>query len=96
MIENNKCCDEESVTLGNDELVSECALENKANGGSSTFLGLLDTPNSYAGSAGKVPVVSSLEDKLEFVDLGTGNGTTLKIIKGGDAFGFNFYPSEQL
>ncbi|MDH4319958.1 MAG: DUF1349 domain-containing protein [Desulfobulbaceae bacterium] len=36
-------------------------------GGASTFLGLTDTPGSYAGQAGKVPVVNTGETALEFV-----------------------------
>ena len=34
-----------------------------------TFLELTDTPDSYAGQSGKVPVVNSLESALEFVPL---------------------------
>lgn len=36
-----------------------------------TFAGLEDTPSSYSGQAGKVPVVNAGEDALEFADLPT-------------------------
>jgi len=38
-------------------------------GGSSTFLGLTDTPSSYAGQAGKVVAVAGTEDSLEFTTI---------------------------
>ena len=37
--------------------------------GTSTFLGLTDTPSSF-GSAGQIPLVSNAEDELEFGSLG--------------------------
>lgn len=37
-------------------------------GGASSFLALTDTPNSYAGQAGKVVVVGASENGLEFTD----------------------------
>lgn len=37
-----------------------------------TFKELTDTPNTYAGQAGKVPIVTEEEDGLEFVDPGGG------------------------
>jgi len=39
-------------------------------GGASDFLGLTDTPGSYAGQAGLVPVVNLAETALEFVAQG--------------------------
>lgn len=41
-----------------------------------TFLGENDTPNTYAGQAGKVPAVNSAETALEFVTMGGGGGGT--------------------
>ena len=35
------------------------------------FIGLTDTPSSYSGEAGKVPVVNSGDDALEFKNAGT-------------------------
>lgn len=43
-------------------------------GGSSTFTGLTDTPNSYTGNAGKVVKVNPGEDALIFADDQTGSG----------------------
>ncbi len=42
--------------------------------GISTFLGLTDTPGSYASQAGRAPVVNTGEDALEFVPIGAGGG----------------------
>jgi len=42
--------------------------------GVSTFLELTDTPESYEGQAGKVPVVNTGETALEFVPLPSGGG----------------------
>ena len=42
---------------------------------SGTFLGLLDTPNTYSGDAGKAVVVNAYEDGLEFTTIsGIGGG----------------------
>lgn len=41
-----------------------------------TFKGLDDTPNDYAGQAGKVVAVNSTEDGVEFVTGGSGGSTT--------------------
>jgi hypothetical protein len=41
-------------------------------GGVTTFIELEDTPDSYSGQAGKVPVVNDTEDGLEFEDAGGG------------------------
>lgn len=40
-------------------------------GGSSSFTGLTDTPNSYIGFAGSAPIVKVDESGLEFIELGT-------------------------
>jgi len=37
--------------------------------GVTNFLGLTDTPASFAGQSGKLPVVKSVEDALEFLDV---------------------------
>ena len=37
----------------------------------SSWLGLTDTPNDFAGQAGKIPAVNGLEDGLEFVSITT-------------------------
>lgn len=37
--------------------------------GVANFLGLTDTPASFAGQSGKLPVVKSAEDALEFLDV---------------------------
>jgi hypothetical protein len=50
--------------------------------GSSTFLALTDTPSSYAGQAGKVPVVNIGETALEFV-APTGTGTVTSVAVSG-------------
>jgi len=61
-----------------DEGVDE-RLQISASGGGSgatTFLGLTDTPVSYAGEYGKVPRVNLAEDALEFVTVsGIGGGS---------------------
>jgi pectate lyase len=44
--------------------------------GSSTFTGLTDTPSSYTGEAGKVPVVNVGEDALEFQAISITNVVT--------------------
>lgn len=50
--------------------------------GSSTFLDLTDTPSSYVGQAGKVPVVNVGETALEFV-APTGTGTVTSVAVSG-------------
>lgn len=52
-----------SASLGNDDWKSGGA------GGSTTFVGLTDTPANYTGQSGKIPAVKSSEDGLEFVDV---------------------------
>ncbi len=56
-------------------------------GGSSTFLGLTDTPGSYAGQAGRVVAVNAGANALEFVNIapggGPGTGTINKLPKWG-------------
>jgi len=47
--------------------------------GSSTLIGLTDTPLSYAGSAGKILVVNGLEDAMEFSDYPAETVTTLNL-----------------
>ncbi len=47
-------------------------------GGASTFLGLTDTPNSYAGEGGKVAAVNVGETALEFIAAG-GSGTVTSV-----------------
>jgi hypothetical protein len=42
-------------------------------GGSTTFIGLSDTPASYSGQAGKIAAVNSGEDALEFISSGAAN-----------------------
>lgn len=46
-------------------------LEAVSGGGSSTFLGLTDTPSDYTGYAGYSTVVNGGEDGLEFIDVDT-------------------------
>lgn len=46
--------------------------------GSSTFLGLTDTPSSYSGQSGKVPAVNGAENGLEFVVVSGAGGDTYK------------------
>jgi len=45
----------------------------EAGGPVSTFLDLSDTPASYAGQAGKRPIVTEAEDGLEFSSVGSGD-----------------------
>lgn len=45
----------------------------------SGFLGLIDTPNSYAGQGGRVLVVNDAEDGIEFTDTIAGGGGTSTI-----------------
>ncbi len=52
------------------------ALETGGGGGSSTFLGLTDTPSSYTGQALKVIQVNAGESALEFITL-SGGGDAL-------------------
>lgn len=49
-------------------------LELGGGGGSSTFVNLIDTPNTYAGSAGKFVRVKDTEDGLEFATISSGVG----------------------
>ena len=51
------------------EFVPQPTLEDFAN----QFTGLRDTPNSYSGQAGRIPVVNDGETALEFIDEGTRN-----------------------
>lgn len=53
-------------------------LVERAGSGVSTFLGLSDTPNSYAGQSGKVPAVNGTEDGLEFIAV-AGSGTVTSV-----------------
>ena len=42
---------------------------NGSGGGISTFLGLTDTPDTYTGQAGKIPVVNQAETGLEYTSV---------------------------
>lgn len=44
-------------------------IETISGGGSSTFIGLTDTPSSYSGQTGKFPKVNAGETGLEFVTI---------------------------
>lgn len=46
-------------------------------GGVSTFLGLSDTPGSFAGQAAKILAVNGLEDAIEFIAAAGGGGFSL-------------------
>ena len=46
-------------------------------GGVTTYLGLTDTPGSYAGSAGMAAVVNTSENGLTFQEMGAGGGTAM-------------------
>lgn len=43
-------------------------------GGSTTFKDLTDTPTDYTGQAGKMLVVNTAEDGLDFIDAPAGGG----------------------
>lgn len=45
--------------------------------GTTTFLGLTDTPSSYSGQAGKITAVNPGETALEFINAPTGGTTTI-------------------
>ncbi len=47
--------------------------------GISTFLSLKDTPGGYTGQGGKVLIVKTAEDGIEFVDLETGVSTFVEL-----------------
>ena len=60
--------------------------------GSSTFIGLSDTPSSYSGHAGKVVAVTADSSGLEFISLPTGsshNPVSLNSVMGTDYLFFN-------
>ena len=54
--------------------------------GSSTFLGLTDTPGSYTGEGGKIAAVNVAENALEFIDAPAGSAppSTTIVPPGGD------------
>lgn len=54
------------------ESIVEIGGSGGSGGGATTFLELTDTPASYSGQAGKVPVVNSGENALEFQSLPSG------------------------
>lgn len=49
----------------------QALIDGGGGGGATTFLQLTDTPDSYAGQAGKAVAVKGAEDGLEFVDFPT-------------------------
>ena len=53
------------------DVATNWVLVNGAGGESSTFTGLIDSPDSYTGSAGKVPAVNAYEGGLEFIEVAT-------------------------
>jgi Tfp pilus assembly major pilin PilA len=55
-------------------------LNGDLSGGTSTFLGLTDTPSSYSGQANKVVSVKSAEDGLEFKVIPQGTGSQNQIV----------------
>ena len=55
-------------------------LNGDLSGGTTTFLGLTDTPNSYSGQAGKVVSVKSAEDGLEFKVVPQGTGQENQVV----------------
>jgi hypothetical protein len=61
-----------TATFGFDAVI-DSIYWNWASGGSSTFLDLSDTPNSYSGASGCVVAVNGAEDGLEFVAGGSGD-----------------------
>ena len=52
--------------------------QGSGGGGSTTFIGLTDTPNSYGGQGGKVVKVKASEDGLEFYSLPTSTDEKVK------------------
>jgi len=55
-------------------------LNGDLSGGTSTFIGLTDTPNSYSGQANKVVSVKSAEDGLEFKVIPQGTGSQNQVV----------------
>jgi len=55
-------------------------LNGDLSGGTSTFLGLTDTPSSYSGQANKVVSVKSSEDGLEFKVVPQGTGSQNQVV----------------
>jgi len=55
-------------------------LNGDLSGGTSTFLGLTDTPSSYSGHANKVVSVKSAEDGLEFKVIPQGTGSQNQVV----------------
>ena len=55
-------------------------LNGDLSGGTSTFIGLTDTPNSYSGHANKVVSVKSAEDGLEFKVIPQGTGSQNQVV----------------
>jgi len=55
-------------------------LNGDLSGGTSTFIGLTDTPNSYSGHANKVVSVNSAEDGLEFKIVPQGTGSQNQVV----------------
>jgi Tfp pilus assembly major pilin PilA len=55
-------------------------LNGDLSGGTSTFIGLTDTPNSYSGHANKVVSVKSAEDGLEFKVVPQGTGSQNQVV----------------
>ena len=76
------------LPLNGESLIYDAALGKLVFGGggggngSSTFLGLLDTPLAF-GTVGQVPAVNSAGDALEFIDVAAGGGG------GGDAVAYS-------
>ena len=56
-------------------------------GGSTTFIGLTDTPANYTGAAGQYVRVNSVSTGLEFVTAPSGTGTVTQINTGGGLTG---------
>lgn len=71
----------------------EPAAQSGGGGGASYFLGLTDTPSSYAGHTGKVPKVKGTEDGLEFdaiVGLAPAGGASGYVLKKASAADYDF------
>jgi hypothetical protein len=49
-------------------------------GGGGSFIGLSDTPSSYAGAAGQAAIVNATEDGLEFAAVGGGTSVDGQIL----------------
>lgn len=56
------------LTVAGQNIYGWAAPTGGGSGGSSTFLGLTDTPSAYTGEKGKIPAVNAAENALSFVN----------------------------